>query len=336
MTSAEREITAPVSLCLPNGRLNPDAVGWCRTPIIDTDRIGHGAYGWGRNKRWEYWAVTTPTHIVTLTVSCLDYASLNAVWVFDRATGEEIDRTTISPLQSGVVLPGSLGNGPASATAKNLNIQIDETPGGTRLRATTERVSLDVLAARPEGHESMGVVVPWTKRLFQYTVKDVARPASGTIRVDGTEHMIASGESWAVLDHGRGRWPYSMTWNWAAASGVTDGQVIGLQFGGKWTEGTGSTENALLVGTRLHKISEELHWDYDMTDWMRPWHLSGDRVSLEFTPFHDRVSTTNLGVIASNTHQLFGHFSGWVADDAGTRVRVESVLGWAEHVENRW
>src|SRR5690606_24448391 len=28
----EREITAPVSLTGPDGRLNPDAVGWTRTP----------------------------------------------------------------------------------------------------------------------------------------------------------------------------------------------------------------------------------------------------------------------------------------------------------------
>lgn len=83
---AEREITAPVDLCLPNGRLNPAAVGWSRTQQHNTDRIGHGFYGWGRNKRWEYWAVTTPTHVLALTVSSLDYAAVHEVWVFDRAT----------------------------------------------------------------------------------------------------------------------------------------------------------------------------------------------------------------------------------------------------------
>ena len=68
-------------LCLRNGRLNPAAVGWVRHPLIDTAGIGRGGYGWGRNKRWEYWAVTSPTHIVSITVSSLDYASLHQLWV---------------------------------------------------------------------------------------------------------------------------------------------------------------------------------------------------------------------------------------------------------------
>lgn len=57
----EREITDPVPLTRPDGRLNPGAVGWTRTPLITTDGIGRGRAGKGRNKRWEYWAVTTPT-----------------------------------------------------------------------------------------------------------------------------------------------------------------------------------------------------------------------------------------------------------------------------------
>ncbi len=48
----EREITEPVDLCLPDGRLNPDAVGWTRTPLHTTN-----LWGWGRAKRWEYWNV---------------------------------------------------------------------------------------------------------------------------------------------------------------------------------------------------------------------------------------------------------------------------------------
>ena len=82
----------------------------------------------------------------------------------------------------------------------------------------------------------MGVVVPWSARRFQYTVKDVARPALGSLWVDGVEHPVAAGDSWAVLDHGRGRWPYAVHWNWGAGSGLVDGRVIGVQVGGRWTD----------------------------------------------------------------------------------------------------
>lgn len=44
----------------------------------------------------------------------------------------------------------------------------------------------------------------------------------------------------------------------------------------------------------------------------------------------------NLLIVASNTHQYFGHYSGWMATDAGERVRVDGLLGFAEAVRNRW
>src|SRR5690606_7650461 len=133
----------------------------------------------------------------------LDYAGLHQVWVLDRASGREVDASTITLLRSKATMPGTLERGPSSVAAGGLQIRIDEVAGGTRLRATTGRVSLDVVAQLPHGHERMGVVVPWSERLFQYTVKDVARPASGTLTVDGVPFEVPAGESWAVLDHGR-------------------------------------------------------------------------------------------------------------------------------------
>ncbi|WP_454261340.1 hypothetical protein [Pseudoxanthomonas mexicana] len=41
----ERELTAPVSLTLANGRLNPAASGFARSPLVDTSGIG-GRHGW--------------------------------------------------------------------------------------------------------------------------------------------------------------------------------------------------------------------------------------------------------------------------------------------------
>ena len=332
----EREITAPVSLTLPDGRLNPDAVGWTRTPLVTTDGIGRGPRGLGRNKRWEYWAVTTPTHVVALVTSAIDYAAVHGIWVLDRRTGTAVSHDAIGALTGSVRLPGTLGRGKVRTSTRQVRIAIDEVPGGTRLRAVGPRVRVDVVAHRPDGHESLGVVVPWSDTLFQYTVKDVARPATGTVRVDGITSDVPAGESWATLDHGRGRWPYDVRWNWGAGSGVTDGRVVGLQVGGRWTDGTGSVENALVVDGRLTKISEELVWDYDPDDWHAPWRVTGTDVELTLTPFHLKQSATDLKVFASRTSQSFGHWSGRVRDETGTWVQVRDVVGWAEDVHNRW
>lgn len=335
-TLVERELTEPVALCLPDGHLDRRAVGWTRNPLHDTSGIGRGRVGRGRNKRWEYWAVMTPTHVVSLTVSDIGYAGVHDLWVLDRATGAEVPTPTVVPFARGVRLPGRLGDGPVRAHARGLDLAVDEVDGGTRLRGRTGRIVLDVLAARPVGHECLGVVVPWSPRLFQYTVKDVARPATGSFTVDGVRHELPVGASWAVLDHGRGRWPYQLRWNWGAGSGVHEGRTIGVQVGGRWTDGSGSTENALVVDGRLHKCSDELVWDYDPTDWLAPWHVHGPHADLWLTPEHDHATRTNLLVVAQDAHQCFGTWSGWMTDEHGRRIAFDGIDGWAEDVLNRW
>lgn len=326
----EREITEPVDLCLPDGRLNPDSVGWSRTPLHRT-----AVPGWGRTKRWEYWGVLTPSHMVGVTVSSLDYAGVEALYLLDRSTGVETVHEAVVPLARGVELPEQCGIGRASAHTGSLRIVVDERPDASRVRATAPDVEVDLLVARPEGRESLGVVVPWNARRFQYTVKDVGRPVAGRIVAGGVQHDVGD-DAFAVLDHGRGRWPYSMRWNWGAGHGRLDGHDVAVQVGGRWTDGTGSTENALILDGVVHKESGELRWEYDPSDWLRPWRITGDRVDLGFQPQHERVARTNLLVVANETHQCFGTWTGTMSTDDGERVRVDGATGWAEEAQNRW
>ncbi|MFF9509282.1 DUF2804 domain-containing protein [Streptomyces sp. NPDC014724] len=363
MATREHEITEPVDLCLPDGRLNPAARGWSRQPLHRAN-----LRGWGRTKRWEYWCVTTPTHLVALTVSDLDFLALNTVYVLEYGPkGREFERTSIVPGGRGVRLPeviaGTVGSpavvvGPQRPTGGKVRIEIRGEDGGTRLRArcltprspqgargtregeeAVETVEVDLFASLPVGHETLSVVVPWSGRRFQYTSKHTARPASGTVRIG--DRILEFGEdAWAVLDHGRGRWPRSVDWNWGAASGRTGGHTVGLQFGGRWTRGTGATENALCVDGRLTKIGEELEWRWSPTDFMTPWTITsaGERpaVDLTFTPFHNRSTRTDAGLIANRTDQCFGHYTGLVRDDEGREIAVDQLLGWAEDVHMRW
>ena len=310
-----RELTEPIDLCLPDGRLHEAAVGWSRRPLVRPN-----LRGCGRTKRWEYWGVVTERFCLGLVVSSLDYAGVCSLWLLDRETGRTWESEAVPPLGRGVTLP-AYGE-PASVVAKSLRIEVSD----SALRATAPGVEVDLTVA--PGAEVLGVVVPWSSRRFQYTVKDVSRAVAGRIVVDGTSYDV---DGWGVLDHGRGKWPYSITWNWAAGS--AEGR--GLTLGGKWTDGTGITENGLFVDGRLHKIHADLAWDYDATDWLRPWRIHGEGIDATFTPFHEKVSRTNLVVLAGETHQCFGHWSGWAEAD-GERVDLEGLVGWAEEARNRW
>ncbi|MER8188552.1 DUF2804 domain-containing protein [Kitasatospora sp. NPDC094015] len=350
MATHEREITEPVDLCLHDGRLARAAVGWSRHPLHRGP-----VPGWGRRKRWEYWCVTTPTHLVALTVSDLDYVALNSVHVLRFDGGRpprEFERTALVPGALGVRLPEGIAGhpgsppllvGPEQPVRGQVRVEIGNEGTATRLRARCvdpegRPVRVDLLAALPEGHETLSVVVPWSERRFQYTSKHTARPATGTVRI-GDEVRTFGDDAWATLDHGRGRWPRRVEWNWGAAAGRTDGHVLGLQLGGRWTDGTGSTENAICVDGRISKIGREVEWRYSRRDPLRPWILRCDgpnQVELEFTPFHNRVVRTELGLIGNRTDQCFGHYSGTVRTDDGERILVDRLLGWAEDVRVRW
>ncbi|MEY8568820.1 DUF2804 domain-containing protein [Brevibacterium linens] len=181
-----------------------------------------------------------------------------------------------------------------------------------------------------------GVLVPWNSRRFQYTRKDNCLAASGRVRANGVTYRLDESTTFATMDHGRGKWPYDTLWNWASGSGTTDGEVIGLQFGAKWTAGTPSTENALRLGGQIEKISEELDWTYDTDDWMAPWTIKGERVDLIFTPEYHRHSGFDKKIVSSRAEQVFGHFSGAVWSLNGRKYRVKDIFGWAEEVHRRW
>ena len=327
----ERELTDAVELCTADGRLNPGAVGWSRRPLHDCAL----PRGWGRRKRWDFWGVAGDGVAMNLVCADVDYAGIVGIWFHDFATGESIEKGALSPFGRGMTLPRNVAASDIAFSNKRLDLSFTEEPGGTRLRARFDGFDADVFAHRPGGHESLGVVIPWSDKRFQYTNKDVARPARGTVVWHGKTYELDS--AWACLDFGRGKWPYRTTWNWGTGAGVCGGVTVGVQLGGKWTDGTGMTENALYVDGTLSKISEELVWTYD--EWLAPWTIrtpQSDRVDLTFTPVHDKVTRLNLGALSQSVDQCFGTYSGSIVPDDGESIRIDGVFGWAEEATWRW
>ncbi len=335
----EHEVTRPTTLCLPDGkRLNPDALGWSRRPLLTANLRGR----WGRTKRWDYWAVLTDDFAVAVTYADIGYVGTASVWWVDLATGETGGREVVAPGARGIALPDRPGSTPLRYHSTNLDLEVVEGHGGTKISGSwTEsdgsRSAIDVRVAAPTGHESLNVVIPWTERVFQYTSKHQARAAHGILAAHGREHQLDGG--WGVLDVGRGRWPYSTRWNWGGGAGrAVDGSVVGIQVGGRWTVGTGATENGVIVDGVLTKIGTELTWDYDWDAPMQPWRVSHPDGSLDLTltPRHDRHAATRVVVVSTEVHQVFGTWRGHVTTQTGRVVRLDGIVGFAEESRSRW
>lgn len=329
----EHERTEPVDLCIGR-RLNPAARGWARHPMLRANLNGP----WGRRKFWDYWNVITDDVIISFVVADIDYVGLASVWLFDRATGKQTGADVLRPLSRGISLPEQACTGTVSVRDRRLELVIDERDDSTALRADAPGFSVGVIVDKPADHESLNVLIPWSDRRFQFTSKQQARAAHGEIGWGDRRWSFGTDrEVFAVQDLGRGVWPYSNRWNWAAASGrSTDGRLVGLQFGGKWTEGTGATENGVNIDGRLTKISEEVEWTYDWERPLDPWRIAAPGIDVELRPYHDRYDHTNLGVLKMEVHQVFGTWHGHVTDDTGARVEIEGIDGFAEEARNRW
>lgn len=334
----ERELITPVDLCRPDGRLNPAAVGWSRRPLQRCNLRGRRL----RRKRWNYWAITTEQHLFSATISHLDYAGLVFVYHADFAAGQLTEATRLLPLGQGCRLAETVA-ADAVYDGRGLRVAMRQTTGEVDLQVEMADFAGRPLTAQfsitiPPQHETLNVVVPWDARTFQFTSKHNCLPAAGRVSIGGQATLFQGEQCFACLDFGRGIWPRRCRWNWGSASGRQSGRLVGLNLGGQWTAGTGSTENGVCVDGRLHKLSTELVWQYDRTAFMHPWRISdpAGRLELTFTPFLERVATSNVWLVRSEVHQLFGHYDGFITTEAGEIVPVSRLVGWAEDHVALW
>ncbi|HRE03066.1 MAG TPA: DUF2804 family protein, partial [Ilumatobacteraceae bacterium] len=71
---------------------------------------------------------------------------------------------------------------------------------------------------------------------------------------------------------------------------------------------------------------------------MAPWTITDPEGQLHavLTPRYDKHSGADAGEFASETHQVFGTFTGFVVTDDGERVEFDAIQGFAEEARQRW
>ena len=146
--------------------------------------------------------------------------------------------------------------------------------------------------------------------------------------------------AWELLG---GVWTYKNTWYWGSASGLVDGERFGFNIGYGFGNTSAASENMLFYKGRAHKLSQVIfHIPGDggraTPDYMRPWTFTSDdgRFEMDYTPVLDRASCSDVGLIKSDQHQVFGVFNGRAVLDDGTVLNAKDLPGFAEKVINKW
>ena len=342
----QHEITVPKPLLDERGHLNE--AGYARSLLLGYDRKAIRANSL-RIKEWDYYYVGNAHFGLALTIADNSYMGLDSISFLDFDDGWE---RTKSPLQ--IMTRGKKGLPPSSTAGDVISQGKDylisfENRGGERV--------LSLAMARFQGHDeisgkltlacpptdSMVIATPFGghKRAFYYNQKINCMQASGRVTLGKRDYVFDPGDSFAVLDWGRGVWTYQNTWYWGSASGTLDGVPFGFNLGYGFGDTAAASENMLFYNGRGHKLTAvtfEIPQKEGKDDFMSPWRFtSADRrFEMDFVPVLERKAKTDLLLLCSDQHQIFGRFSGKAVLDDNTVLTVKDFFGFAEKVFNKW
>ena len=340
------EITEARPLLDLNGDLAQ--VGFARKllPVYDKSRVKGGLM---RLKEWDYYYIGNDHYGVALTIADNSYMGLDS-FSFLMFDGEpwEITKSPMRWLTMGKTgLPESSDEGVSEIYGKNYFLKFVVGNGQRHLTGHIEKfqgnhdLTVDItLKSEPE--ESMVICTPFNKPgHFYYNQKINCMPAEGFVQLGGQKYYFKPEDSMGLLDWGRGVWTYHNTWYWGSASGRVDGADFGFNIGYGFGDTSAATENMLFYKGKSHKLSEvyfNIPVKNGTEDYLAPWTFTSDdgKFEMDFVPIIDRASCTDVKLIKSDQHQVFGKFTGKATLEDGTVIEIKDFMGFAEKVENKW
>ncbi len=329
--------------------------GYATELLLDYDRAAIAAPPW-RIKEWDYYLVNDDRFAVAFTVSDLGYLSLASMSLMDFEAGAFITKSTMGLLPMGrLALPGTSAEGMVRFADRKAQITYEVAGGLRRLCGTFQNfkdgqpLQVEVVLSG-EPRDSMVIATPWADdpQAFYYNQKIVGMDAVGRFTLGEVSHDFREGVSFGLLDWGRGVWTYDNIWYWAVAQGMQDEHRVAFNLGYGFGDTSAASENMVFVDGIAHKLGRV---DFGIPEprpaakrigeryaLMEPWHMTDDegRLDLVFTPRIDRCDLTDLKLIVTDQHQVFGLLNGHVVLDDGTRLPIRDLRAAAEAVHNRY
>lgn len=342
----QREIITGGNLLDKKGNLVE--AGFARSLIKDYDKLDVKASKW-RLKEWDYYLIYNNEYGVALTLDDNYYMGMVSVSVLDFKNSNEL---TVSPIdfftKGKVNMPNSSKTGDAIYKNKKCNVEFLHIPNGRHLKLSmkdfynNQDFECDFYLEE-EPSESMVIATPFNKKKhFYYNQKIVGFKVRGYFKVGDYVYNYNPEETVGILDWGRGVWTYKNRWYWGAGSGIVDGHMVGFNIGYGFGDTSAASENVVFYDGILHKL-ENVTFNIPVDEkgekeYTKPWTFSSSdkRFEMDFVPVLDRASCTNLGILCSDQHQVFGKFSGKIILDDGKEIVLKDFLGFAEDVLNKW
>ena len=345
-TRMQYEITKAIPLLDEQGNLTQAGYAKKLLPVYERKKVKGGMM---RLKEWDYYYVGNDRFGIALTIADNSYMGLDSIsFLSFEGTPWEITKSPMRVLTMGKTgLPETSASGTTAISGKGYALKFVVEGGKRVLTAHMDNFrgkdAIDIqvtLSAEPE--ESMVICTPFEKKAhFYYNQKINCMRAEGTVKLGGETYTFEPDSAFGVLDWGRGVWTYHNTWYWGSASGLSNGVDFGFNIGYGFGDTSAASENMLFYNGKAHKLSQvkfEIPMKDGKEDYLKPWKFTSDdgRFEMDFAPVIDRASCTDVKLIKSDQHQVFGRFTGTATLDDGTVLRIRDLVGFAEKVENKW
>lgn len=323
--------------------------GYAKSPLLEYNPENVRLYPSARLNRlrlkeWDYYAVTGKDFFFSATVSHIGYAGIVFVYFIDFHQRTVVEETVLIPFGKGCDLPRSSESGDVHFRKSEIVIDFIKEKDRRLIHVDWKKfsrgagLSADLTLLQPPGMDSIVMATPIGRDRFFYNHKINCMPVTGRIVFGKREIKLKKGNALGTLDWGRGVWEYSSFWNWASASGfLKNGRTVGLNLGKGFGDLSYATENCFFINGTMTKL-DWVEFNYDSANYMRPWYFTSTdgKLNLTFKPFLDRTARSNLLLITSEVHQMFGKYSGLLITDDNKRIEIDNLIGWAEEHRARW
>lgn len=300
-----------------------------------------------RIKEWDYYEFNCGDYGIALTVDDNSYMSLVSVSFLDYKYKKFITKSKIHFFTFGKVgFPSTSKVGDIVYEGKDFSFKFLNDGNVRKLiceyKNFTEhsdfKCDLEVVQSTDK---SMVIATPFNKnKHFYYNQKINNLIANGYFQIGERKYKVQNGIG--VLDWGRGVWTYSNTWYWSSLSYQNkNGDYIGFNLGYGFGDTSKASENMLFFNKEAYKLDDVVFLipqdEKGNYKYLEPWKFTSKQndINLTFTPIIDRHDDTNLLILCSLQHQVFGYFNGTIKVKDKT-FKIENALGFAERVTNKW
>lgn len=361
--SGQNRIYTQTPVLDENGALTEP--GYCFTNLYQYDRDAIKA-GAGRIKEWDFYQISNDDFTVQVTVADISLGGAVTVGFFDRKTGEKGSAMVLNLFTFGkfnLGLPDKKGlaendwvNHTYKINKKNFKFELSIGAEERTLKFTGKsggkQLTMDITMDMLPNHESHFIAIPFKEnkpKQFYYNQKTNCMVSTGKVTYGDKVYEFKGLEdrSFAVLDWGRGVWPYHQVWWWGNGGTVLDdGRIFGFEIGWGFGDTTAASESTAFIDGKAYKLGylkleneDGIVKPLDL-DWANngvEWKITSDDGSFEMTmtPEYDNYTMLRFLVVGNLCHQVFGKWNGTVrcGDEV---IEIHDMTAFLERSDNMW